>query len=81
MTLKKPPKDEDDDDKIDTEEDDEVNKEYQNLNKLRMFHISNFENFGYAKLKGKNFTKLIKKFVVILGRTITQQPQNEETPT
>ena len=77
LTLKKPTEDEDD--KIDTEEEeDEVNKEYQNLNKLRMFHIANFENFGYAKLKGKNFTKLIKKFVIILGRTITQNNQNEE---
>ena len=44
-----------------------------------MFHISNFQNFGYAKLKGKNFTKLIKKFIIIIGRTIPQAPQPEET--
>jgi len=43
-----------------------------------MFHISNFNEIGYAKLKGKNFTKIIKKFIVILGRTIPQTPQQPE---
>ena len=36
---------------MDTEDDeDDANREYQNLNKLRMFHLSNFDNMGYAKL-------------------------------